>query len=73
MANFFINGIDLTEPGKRILLIAQAELSNEEAFQVKQILEEEFTGIKFSVLTGIDQAIVLPDTPSYDFEGELNE
>jgi hypothetical protein len=59
--NIFVNGIDLTEPGKKILLLTQESLDYDTVMEIKRNLESLFPEHRFSILSGFDQAIVTED------------
>lgn len=67
MTNVYINGIDLTDSGKAVLLLAKEDLLAVDLYEIKKQLDDRFPGTKFVILSGFD-AVVVPNTPSYDFE-----
>jgi hypothetical protein len=67
MTNVFINGIDLTGPDKSVLLLANEDLLPVDLYEIKKQLDERFPNTNFVILSGFS-AMVVPKTPSYDFE-----
>ena len=67
--NIVINGIDLTEP-KKILLISSDDLLMEDVIEIKRALFTEFPDTKFVILNGFSAHIVKDEAATYDIEVE---
>ena len=67
MKQIIINGIDLTDGDKRILIATNEELSARDGFELKNALEEQFPTTKFVIISGA-QVVAIPEGPTYDFE-----
>lgn len=72
MTNVYINGLDLTN-AKKVLLIAKESLILEDALEVRKVMAERFPDIEWTILDGFEAILVKENTPSYDFEVDSDE